>query len=428
MTTSAANPQTPNPSTPAADGVRGRARFEPRSALRRIVFGNLWRTLAGLLGVMQALVLQWVSVVLLGGDGLPASVFWPLLVVLVVANLATVPVLRRMRLSGGESRHGARLYMAVGIGTLLVGLAVVLSWLAVLPVAQLLGWLGLGPDGAELLFRSVSVAWVGAVAGAATWAFTGGQKKVDRTHVVVPIEGLDESHRGLRIVHLTDLHIGNGLEGDRLDALVRDANALEPDLIALTGDIFDFDPSYVEDGARRLGGLRARLGVFAVLGNHDIHTGAETVAEAMGRLAPGIRLLRDELERLPGEAPLYIAGVEDPGRDWTNRSVHLESLDELAGRRAEDGPTLLLVHRPQAFAQAAQLGFPLVLVGHTHGGQLALPFRAGQRFNLARIMTSHTRGLYQMHGSTMYVSRGCGVAGPAVRFNCARELATIELA
>ena len=91
------------------------------------------------------------------------------------------------------------------------------------------------------------------------------------------------------------------------------------------------------------------------------------------------------------------------------------------------GPTLLLVHRPEAFAQAARLGFPLVLAGHTHGGQLALPGTGGQ-VNLARVVTNLTRGVYRSEASTLYVNRGLGVGGPALRVQCAREIALIELA
>ena len=268
---------------------------------------------------------------------------------------------------------------------------------------------------------------MGSVAFAVVWAFTGGQKRVDHTRVQIHVEAIHEDQRGLRLGHLTDLHIGNGLEGERLEALVRDANALEVDMLVLTGDLFDFDPAYVEDGARRLGGLRAPLGVFAVLGNHDVYTGTDRIVEALRAHAPGIRLLRNEYVPLPVEGPpLYLAGIEDPGRGWNSRDLHLESLDDLAGRLPQDGPTLLLIHRPQAFPQAARLGFPLVLAGHTHGGQLALPIRNGS-INLSRIMTSFTRGLYEMDGSTLYVNRGIGVAGPAVRFNCRREIATVEL-
>ena len=404
-----------------------RPRFELRATLRRLVFGNLWRTLAGLLGAMQALILQWALVVVAGGEGLDAGVVLGVGVALVLANLATVPLLRRARMVGGDARRAARVYMAFGISTLLVGLAVAASWLGLFPVTSLLGWVGLGSGPAFTLFRLLSTTFVAAVGFGAAWAFTGGQKKVERTLVQVPVEGLHDDHRGLRIGHLTDLHIGNGLEGERLDAMVRDANALDCDLLVITGDIFDFDPAFVEDGMRRLGALRARLGVYAVLGNHDTYTGTEAIVDAFASHAPGLRLLRDECVRLPLDEPLYLAGVEDPGRDWTSRNLHLESMESLAASLPSDGPVLLLVHRPQAFAQAARLGFPLVLAGHTHGGQLALPFRRGQHVNLARVMTGYTRGLYQMNRSTLYVNRGIGVAGPAVRFNCAREMATVEL-
>ena len=180
------------------------------------------------------------------------------------------------------------------------------------------------------------------------------------------------------------------------------------------------------DGACRLGSLRARHGVYAILGYHDIYTGAELVADGLRERAPGLRLLRDEIVRLPVAAPLYLAGSEDPAGDWTARGVQLPSLARLAAERPEDGPTLLLVHRPELFHQAAELGFPLVLAGHTHGGQMALPTPNG-RYNLARVMSPLTRGLYYRGASTLYVNRGLGVGGPALRIACSREIATIEL-
>jgi len=198
-------------------------------------------------------------------------------------------------------------------------------------------------------------------------------------------------------------------------------------VLVLTGDIFDFDPTYLEDGARRLGDLRARHGVYAILGNHDTYVGADRVADALATHAPGIRLLRDEIVRLPVPRPLYLAGVEDPGRQaWFDRGLRYARLDAVAARRPVDGPTLLLLHQPEAFAHAAELGFPLVLCGHTHGGQLALPTRGGQ-LNLSRLMTPLTRGLYRRGESTLYVNRGLGVGGPALRIHCPREIATIEL-
>jgi hypothetical protein len=163
-----------------------------------------------------------------------------------------------------------------------------------------------------------------------------------------------------------------------------------------------------------------------VLGNHDVYTGTELVVASLGAHAPGLRLLRNERVRLPVAAPLYLAGVEDPGRDWTARALELPALAVLGGAHPVDGPTVLLVHRPEAFPQAARLGFPLVLAGHTHGGQIALPTPRG-RLNPARFITRFVRGVYRENGSVLYVNRGAGFAGPALRFNCPREIATIEL-
>jgi predicted MPP superfamily phosphohydrolase len=139
-----------------------------------------------------------------------------------------------------------------------------------------------------------------------------------------------------------------------------------------------------------------------------------------------VTLLRKDLVRLALPAPLYLAGVDDPGTLWTARDLELPALEELARALPEDGPVLLLVHRPEVFPQAARLGFPLVLAGHTHGGQLAVPGLA-HRFNLARLMTRFDRGLFRENGSVLYVSRGAGVAGPALRISSPREITTLEL-
>jgi hypothetical protein len=142
---------------------------------------------------------------------------------------------------------------------------------------------------------------------------------------------------------------------------------------------------------------------------------------AFAEHAPGIRLLRDEWERLPLDAPLYIVGIEDPGRGWTARELELDSMDRVAASLPQDGPALLLVHRPQAFAQAARLGFPLVLAGHTHGGQLCLP--GGHPVTLeARIPRRLGRGPWVQGGMQGYTSAGAGSSLVAARLNCPPEI------
>jgi predicted MPP superfamily phosphohydrolase len=397
------------------------------SALRRAFFSRVFLCLALLLGGFQVLVWHWWSAVALDGPapGLLASAGLALL--LAAANGLVFPLLRRHRRSPGWRGVLARVYQDVGVSTLVVGVALAALWLAFLVPSGLLGMLGASPEAAFGAFRVASVGLVAVVVALLVWGFTGGQAGIERTRHRTPLPGLAPELAGLRVAQISDLHIGNHLDGERLSRLVERVNAEGADAIVMTGDLFDFDPAFVEDGARRLAALRAPLGVYAVLGNHDIYTGADAIAEALSRLAPGIRLLRDEIARLPTPAPLYIAGIEDSGRGWADRRVRQASLDRLAEQRPADGPTLLLVHRPELFGQAAELGFPLMLAGHTHGGQLALPV-AGGHWNVARFMTPLTRGFFRERDSVMYVNRGLGVGGPALRVACPREISLFELA
>ena len=110
--------------------------------------------------------------------------------------------------------------------------------------------------------------------------------------VELPLGDVAPALQELRIAHITDLHIGPLLRGNFLRRLVQKVNALEPDLVVITGDIFDFDPEFIEEGCRELGLLRGRLGVFAVLGNHDVYTGADAVAAGIDRFT-SIHLLRN---------------------------------------------------------------------------------------------------------------------------------------
>ena len=394
--------------------------------LRRLLFDNLIFNLALLLGTAEAGLIVWGHALLSDGKGIGVVAGFALFSTLVAANALTVPSLRRTRRREDWKGTLARAYIQFGISTLLAGFALGIAGLAWLPVRLVSALVGAGSAPGVVFFEILSVLLVGFVVIALAWGFTIGQAIVDRTHLRVAIDGLHEDLAGLRIVQISDLHIGNGLEYARLDRMVERTNALDPDVLVLTGDIFDFDPDHVEDGARRLSRLRARHGVYAVLGNHDTYTGVDLVVDALARHAPNIRLLRDEIVRLPVDKPLFLAGVEDPGHSWSARGVHLDGLARVGAARPSEGPVVLLVHRPEAFAQAEALGFPLILTGHTHGGQLALPTPGG-RYNLARIVSPFTRGVYRKNGTTMYVNRGIGVGGPALRINCSREIATIEL-
>jgi len=393
--------------------------------LRRILLSRLVRNLAVALGLFQALIAHWIFRVALARESAGLAVWVGVAFALALANAAIVPSLQRSRRAGGGSRL-SRVYVESGVATLIVGLSVIASWAGYALFGGAALALG-APDATVFgVFRVASALLVASVAAQAAWGFTIGQRRIEVTTTRVPLPKLHAELTGLRIAQISDLHIGNRLDRAQLEHMVERTNATRADVVVLTGDIFDFDPSHVEAGARQLAGLRARYGVYAILGNHDHYVGADRVADALARHAPNIRLLRDELVRLPSAEPLYLAGVEDLGGPFFERSLHVPAIDALADLRPSDGPVVLLVHHPEMFEHAARRGFPLVLAGHTHGGQIALP--VGRRsVNLARVMTPLTRGTYQIESSLLYVNRGIGVGGPAVRIHCNREIAVFEL-
>jgi predicted MPP superfamily phosphohydrolase len=164
-----------------------------------------------------------------------------------------------------------------------------------------------------------------------------------------------------------------------------------------------------------------------VLGNHDAMVGREWVASCLAAHAPELRLLRGEWLALPAGAPLYVAGFDDPGHDWSLHGAGLPALAELARTLPRDGPALLLAHRPEAFPQAAEAGFAVVLSGHYHGGQIAMPGALAERWNVGRLFSAFPNGAFRIGDSHLYVSRGIGFAGPRVRLGSHPELAILTL-
>jgi len=397
-----------------------------RDFIRTHIFERFPLVVGISLGFSQCILVAWGFAIAGGPGSIPFSWLFGSALVLALGNGLLMP---RVGLAQPQGRIGAWLdqaYVASGFGAIVLAAGVCAVTLGFAIAVPLLAFAGMPPKAGLAFYRAASTLAVAGLGGALAWGFRYGAQHLEITSLEIPMPGLTERLRGLRVAHLSDLHIGNGTEDGRLAAIVEKTNALAPDLVVITGDLFDHDPRHLGAGAERLAGLRAPLGVYAVLGNHDLMTGKERVADALVRHAPALRLLRDECVRLPADAPLYLAGIEDPGRDWTEHGHGLAMIEKLAAAAPSDGPVLLLVHRPDAFAQAAALGFRLVLAGHFHGGQLALPVGKG-RWNAARFLTPYHRGLYRLGEATLYVSRGLGFAGPRVRFGSRPEIAVLEL-
>lgn len=373
----------------------------------------------------EGLIAQWASLAF-RGEGMSVVAWVAVLAVLAAVNILAFPAARARLRARGVSRFMSRGWLLFSVAALLAGTLLAAAF-ALSSVLLAVGYSAgiLGVENARLLLVAVGGTALAFGFGSIAWGASIGQRRVVVEPVDLPMADLPPGLGDLRMAHITDLHIGPLLGVERLRDFVERVNHLEPDLIFITGDLFDFDPAFIESGCRELGRLSARHGVFAVLGNHDVYTGADAVAAGLARFT-GIRLLRDEWSRVEvGDFFLCIVGVEDSGQGWTERESENPALERLAREIPDAHPCLLLCHRPSYFRQAARLGFPFVLAGHTHGGQIALPLSPHQ--NPSRIIAHWTRGLFELDGSVMYVNRGLGVAGLPVRLNCAREIAILRL-
>ncbi len=386
--------------------------------LGRLLLGNASLSVLALIAASETLVLHF-ALVAARGSGLRWFT-WPIAFgLLALANLGVLTGLRAAR-RRGALRVVLRAWMVGSLGALFSGPLLFLVLVAAIAA---------GFGGAAAVSETSVAAAGGSLAlgfGAALYGLLIGQRRLRVEKVDLPVRGLAEALAGLRIVQLSDIHIGLSMRARKLRKIVERVNALEADLVVITGDIFDYDPAYIEEGCLELARLGARHGVFAILGNHDVYTGADAVAAGLRQLTP-IRLLRDDFAFVEiGGAHLWLAGVDDPGRDWTERDAEHPALERLARELPRDAARILLAHRPSWFAQAARLGFPVVLSGHTHGGQIAPPWPF-EHWNVARLVAHWTRGRFERDGSVLYVNRGVGVVGPPVRLNCSREIALLRL-
>ncbi|MGH8059390.1 MAG: metallophosphoesterase [Candidatus Entotheonellia bacterium] len=254
--------------------------------------------------------------------------------------------------------------------------------------------------------------------GALTYGAAIGKEWHEIVEHTLVLPNLSPALQGLRLVQLTDIHVGNFLKQERLEEYVRVVNELGPDLVALTGDFIGSSPQFIRPCAKALGKLRAKQGVFACLGNHDHWVGAHTMTSALE--AAGVEVLRNEGRRLLiRDVPLNVAGVDDPWRGTADFDQALADLHPAA-------PTVLLCHQPDLFPAAARRGVALTLSGHYHGGQIKLPL-PGFSLSPAHLISRFVEGLYRSGRSQLYVSRGIGVTGPPIRLNARPEITLLHL-
>jgi predicted MPP superfamily phosphohydrolase len=263
----------------------------------------------------------------------------------------------------------------------------------------------------RVMLKTLVASGVGVVAGTGAYGFLYGRHELEITRATVPVRGLPAALNGYRVGLLTDIHRSRWVSHEDV---VRAADLLmvdRPDLIVLGGDYVTWgDRHYVASSAEGLRSLSAPDGIFGILGNHDDD---HDMPVALAR--NGVEVLKDARTRLTlkGET-IDLVGL----RFWTRRQTDIAPLVRGAART-----TFLLAHDPRRLTDAAALNLPLVLAGHTHGGQVVLPLigaPAAQKFPVVA-------GIGRRGGTTMFVSRGIGTVYVPVRVNCPPEVALLTL-
>lgn len=267
--------------------------------------------------------------------------------------------------------------------------------------------------------RMQALVVVGLAAAAAARGVTEARRGPSVARIAVTLPRWPTALDGFRVAQISDVHIGPIL-GRRFAAdVTAQVNALAADLIAVTGDLVDGDVRHLADEVAPFAELRAAHGVFFVTGNHDYYSGADAWVEVARRL--GMTPLRNAWVAVERDGVVFdLAGVEDHHAHLVH-PVHRSDVAAAVAGRDVDRALVLLAHDPLTFKEASRRGVDLQLSGHTHGGQI-WPFRW-----VVRLSTPYVAGSYRVGDAHLYVSRGTGFWGPAMRLFAPAEITEITI-
>jgi predicted MPP superfamily phosphohydrolase len=240
----------------------------------------------------------------------------------------------------------------------------------------------------------------------------------------IEVAGWPRELDGLRIVHLSDIHVGGGMNRERLQRVRELTNAARPDLVLHTGDFLthrggEFDTPLYEALAR----VRAPLGQFACLGNHD-YDDPDGIVRRLGDA--GVAVLRNRLTQVTvAGRPLEIGGTDFV---FGARGRAARYAQVVGGWRPRDGtPRLLLNHDPIAFGSLPERAANLVLSGHTHGGHVGVQLGPSQAFTVIGLLGLPDQGLFARDDMRLFVTRCVGFYGYPMRVGIPPEIAVLVL-
>lgn len=299
--------------------------------------------------------------------------------------------------------------------------------LLMLPLALVSGVVGVAmlPFGlGEEVGRAVVLGLGALMIALGFWGYAGSRRLVVK-HVRLAPTGMPAALDGLRIVQLSDLHVGPHTPRSQLARIARAVADTQPHILAYTGDQVDDYPHDVDDLAEAFGHLRAPLGTYAIAGNHDIYAGWSEVRrglEAMGMTV----LVNDAVRLTHNGADFWLVGTGDPAGLQFMRGTESGAPD--ITRALEHVPrgafTVVLAHNPALFKYLAPRAVGVVLSGHTHHGQLSIPSR---NWSLASVFLEYAMGTYERNGSLLYVSPGANYWGIPFRVGSLPEVSVITL-
>ena len=296
-----------------------------------------------------------------------------------------------------------------------------------LPLVSAAGLLGLilgAPFGASLLVGRILAGTMLSVAGVLLVLGYLGTRRLVVRRVDAEVPGLPQEFDGLRIVQLSDLHIGPHTNRRFLERVVNAARSLQPDIIAVTGDLVDDRAEDVAVYARTFGSLEAPLGVYMIPGNHDVYAGWEEVEASLRVAGIGTVLVNDVELVHRGGATLALVGTGDPAGGPRGTSRAAPDVDRALARVPARATTIAFAHNPALWPALAARGVALTLSGHTHWGQFALP-KLG--WSLASPFLQHAMGAHAEQGSLLYISPGTGYWGIPFRLGAPPEVTLVTL-
>jgi uncharacterized protein len=238
---------------------------------------------------------------------------------------------------------------------------------------------------------------------------------------LVSLRSLPRELDGLRLLQISDIHLGPYLSARTLAKVIDSANELKPHLAFVTGDLITSKGDPLDACLAQLARLKADAPTLGCLGNHEVYAGAVDYTSRVGALM-GINFLRNRAIRVQIRgAVLNVAGVDyEPFDNWRHYLRNGRSLIQLGA------VNLLLSHNPDVFPVAAAQGYDLTLSGHMHGGQVTFEILSPV-LNPARILTPYIRGLYRQGDRACYVTRGIGTLGVPARLGARPEITLLTL-